>query len=196
MSAVLRLCRLPLGILLLALCCFASILSGAHAQDSSIPPWPLLFRGTVQMEGIPVAGGQLRVRVGDWESRPVLVADGRFDCAAECLIAGPPSFSYIGQPVTFHLDDAYLGDVSFAFPAGATPQQLDLDLAFSRAVPSPALPTLFATPTSDFPDVVGSDSEGLLASWWPLLLLGGIGLTGLGTGVWEFLRRRQRTKRA
>jgi hypothetical protein len=191
MSTVLRLRRLPLGILLLALCCFASILSAAHAQDSSIPPWPLLFRGTVQMDGAPVAGGQLRVRVADWESRPVLVVDGRFDCAAECLIAGPPSLAYIGEPVTFHLDDTYLGDVSFAFPAGATPQQLEVDLAFHSTNPSPPLagaaPPLAGRQLPAEPAPSPGDDA---ANGWVWFIGLGVALSGVGVGLWEIRRRR------
>jgi hypothetical protein len=165
----------------------------AAAQDSSVPPWPLLFRGTVLLDGAPVSSGQLRVRVGDWESKPVPVVDGTFVCLDPCLVAGPPALSYIGQTVSFHLDEAYLGDVTFPFPASATPQQLEVDLLFSRAITSAPLPTGSPDPgASDFaPD---GPAPGPERSWrWPLLLLAGIAITGLGTGAWEWRKRARRS---
>jgi hypothetical protein len=100
------------------------------AQDAGFPPLPMLFDGSVVLNGEPVAEGQLTVRIGDWESGPVAVVDGVFRCANPCLIAGPPDFSYIGEPVTFHLDGGEPAGLSFAFLQAASPSRMSVELVF------------------------------------------------------------------
>lgn len=117
------------------------------AQEGGVPPWPLLFEGEALLDGVPIAAGRITLRIGDWESRAVNVRDGAFACKDGCLIAGPPSFDYIGEEVTFHLDDRYQADFSFAFPAQSTPARTFITLAFgdpAGLVPLVPLPTATA----------------------------------------------------
>ena len=116
-----------------------------------IVPLPILFEGTVELHGFPVAEGELTVRIGDWESRAVPVVDGAFACAAQCLIAGPSGFEYVDQQLTFHLDGRHEGDVAFAFPNLGEPDQRRVELRFgSPTTPTPPLtstPPPTSTPT-------------------------------------------------
>ena len=114
-----------------------------------IVPLPILFEGTVELDGRPVAEGVLTVRIGDWESRAVPFRDGAFACAAHCLIAGPPGFEYVDQQVTFHLDGRHEADFAFAFPNLDEPSQRRVELRFgSPPTPTPA-PTPSPTPTPE-----------------------------------------------
>ncbi|MEX2598098.1 MAG: hypothetical protein WD533_00410, partial [Dehalococcoidia bacterium] len=107
--------RLVLAAVLLGLALWPA---GAFAQGESAPPWPLLYQGEVYVDGEPLSGNAvLTVRVGDWESKEVPVTGGTFRCADPCLIAGPPDSSYIGEPVTFHLNGEHQAARTFAFPA-------------------------------------------------------------------------------
>ena len=108
-----------------------------------IVPLPILFEGTVELDGRPVAEGELTVRIGDWESRAVPFRDGAFACAAHCLIAGPPGFEYVDQQVTFHLDGRHEADFAFAFPNLDEPSQRRVELRFG----SPPTPTSTPAPT-------------------------------------------------
>ena len=104
------------------------VLSGvAHAQEGDFPPLPILFEGEVHAGGEPVASGTLTLSVGDWESKPVQVENGVFRC---CLVAGPPSGSYIGLPVTFHLDGERVASYTFDFPQMETPDQRSVERVF------------------------------------------------------------------
>ena len=118
----------------LALLVLAAGLGGsAYAQEVGFPPWPIVFEGEVCAGGEPVASGTLTLRVGDWESKPVQVDHGVFRCAAACLVAGPPSGSYVGLPVTFHLDGERVASYTFDFPQMDTPDRRRIELAFPEA---------------------------------------------------------------
>ena len=123
--------------LLLALLVLAALVGTAHAQQD-FPPWPILFEGEVRAGGEPVASGALTLRVGDWESKPVQVDHGVFRC---CLIAGPPSGSYVGLPVTFHLDGERVASYTFDFPRMDTPDRRRIELVFPE-LPGGGAPAL------------------------------------------------------
>ena len=108
-----------------------------RAQETEFPPWPLLFEGDVYLDGEPVAQGEVTIRIGDWEGARVPVVDGSFRCADPCLIAGPPSFDYVGEPVTFHLDTGYVASFTFPFPEAGSPSRTRVELFFG-ALPTPA----------------------------------------------------------
>ena len=114
----------------LALLVLAALAGTAHAQEGGSPPLPIRFEGEVSAGGKPVASGTLTLRVGDWESKPVQVEDGVFRC---CLIAGPPSGSYVGLPVTFHLDGEHVAGYTFDFPRMDKPDRRSIELVFPAA---------------------------------------------------------------
>lgn len=72
-----------------------------NSDPSSFPPFPNLYSGKafvgtqLATDGIPVFA-----RIGlNYQTPPVLVVDGRYSQ----LIMGPPTFSYIGQKITFYI---------------------------------------------------------------------------------------------
>ena len=72
------------------------------AQDVSPPSLPIIYNGTVFLDGEALEKQTLlTVRVGTWESRPVLVDQGSF----QLLVAGPPGGSHDGELITFALGD-------------------------------------------------------------------------------------------
>ncbi len=158
MDAMLRTRRLVAPLIAVLISALAVL--PATAQDAppdlppppDFPPLPIIFTGTAAVDGQPVAQGRLSVRVGDWETgRPVAVENGEFICAQECLIAGPPSFDYIDEPVIFVLDGRYTASLTFPFPNLGSPEQRKVALEFIVAptpTPSPTpLPTATPTPT-------------------------------------------------
>ena len=124
-----------IAILVAALAMLIAIWPGqAHAQEGGAPPWPILYSGEVYFNDVLLQGNaQLTVRVGDWESKPVPVVDGRFRCADPCLIAGPPSQTYIGQRVTFHLSGEHEASHSFDFPTLPQPASETIHLYFEES---------------------------------------------------------------
>lgn len=128
---------------------FTSLTLPAFAADE-VPPWPMLFEGTAYYDGEFVRDGLITVRVDDWESRSVNVTDGIFKCAATCLLAGPPGYNYVGQPITFHLNDEHTARLTFPFPLQGTPSISPIDLYFGdlpAALPTPTPFTLMLLPT-------------------------------------------------
>ena len=155
-----------------------------------IVPLPIIFEGTVELDGLPVAEGELTVRIGDWESRAVPVVDGAFKCAAQCLIAGPPGFEYVDQQLTFHLDGRHEGDVAFAFPNLGEPDQRRVELRFgSPPIPTPPptpTPSPTATPTPE--PTLGSLGPARLSALAGIVVALGVA-AAVGTAV---VRRRLR----
>jgi hypothetical protein len=109
------------------------------AQDAGFPPWPIIYDGTVEVDGEPLSSGTLTAHVGDWTSVAVPVVDGWFACADPCLIVGPPTFEYVGAEVTFHLESVNRAAVlKFEFPNLSEPERKTEMLSFST---DPAVPT-------------------------------------------------------
>ena len=119
----------------------------ASAQGSP-PPFPYVFRGTVTLDGAPLAGSAaLTAQVGDWTSRPVEVIDGKFGLApSQPLVVGPPNLDYIGETVTFHLR-GLTADLSFTFETLPAPDFREAELRFVSGAPA-ATPTAAPTPTA------------------------------------------------
>ena len=83
--------------------------------------------------------GELVVRVGDWEHLTrIPVRDGAFTCGDEaCLIVGPPNYSYVDEPVTFHLNGERQADLTYPFPLLGTPCLVDhIELRFGAGTES------------------------------------------------------------
>jgi len=124
----------PIRMLLLVVLFLGGALTSAtvaRAQAPEPPPLPIIFQGTVLLDGQPVADGSLSLHVGGWRSAHVPVVDGAFRCADPCLLAGPPSADYVGKQVTFHLDDRFVSDVTFEFPNLAEPSWQEIELSFA-----------------------------------------------------------------
>jgi hypothetical protein len=138
-----------------------------HAQDVGFPPWPVIYDGHVFMDGEPVSAGTLTARVGDWESLGVPVVNGLFRCADPCLIVGPPDFSYVGLPVSFHLaGEARPAHLQFDFPAMEQPLRDSIDLFF------------------------GDVPSARTSSFWIAWLVGGlVSVTVLAFGLYRWLLR-------
>jgi hypothetical protein len=101
------------------------------AQEGGWPPWPIVYEGTVELDGERLESGMLRVQLGDWVSSEVPVLDGRFACADSCLILGPPTFDYIGAEVSFHLSGLERpASLEFEFPALDEPERRTVALQF------------------------------------------------------------------
>ena len=130
------------------------------------------------MDGVLDSGQQeLTVRVGDWESNPVVVQDGQF----QLLIAGPPDGSYDGALITFRLDGLEALQ-QFTFIAMSEPKSETVRLDFTTAQPDSTPTPITATPT---PLNGGADvDEGLPVWTWVVLGIVGLGLAG-GLAVWQ-----------
>ncbi len=115
------------------------VVAPVKAQDAGFPPWPIIYDGTVEVDGEPLSSGSLTARVGDWTSLAVPVVDGWFACADPCLILGPPTFEYVGAEVTFHLEGIErAADLRFEFPNLSEPERKTEMLSFTK---DPAVPT-------------------------------------------------------
>ena len=152
-----RLPPLAAALALAACLCLAhALLPAAPAvAQGTPPPFPYVFKGTVTLDGAPLAGSaMLTAQVGDWTSRPVEVVDGRFGFApSQPLVVGPPNLDYIGETVTFHLR-GLTADLTFTFEALPQPAFHDAELRFVSGAPTPtptptaAPPTPTAAPTT------------------------------------------------
>lgn len=139
----------------------------AYAQDAGFPPWPIIYDGHVFVDGELLREGLLTARVGDWESLSVPVVGGVFRCADPCLIVGPPDFSYLGQPVSFHLAGvAGPAHLEFEFPTLGEPLRDSVDLFFG--------------------DVPATRTAGFWVAW---LVGGSLGVTILAFGLYRWLVR-------
>ena len=192
----------PLTVVAAALLLAATAALPLSAQEppTSPPPLPVLVSGSATLDGAP-ADGVLSVRVGDWETRrPVNVEGGAFVCAAACLIVGPPSYDYVGEPVLFVLDGTYAAAEGLLFPDLPAPSNIEVALTFSSdntlppPTPTPApTPTIAPTPTptpaptatpTPAPDAGGAGAPAALAVAAAVAVAAGI--------AWAALRLRRR----
>jgi hypothetical protein len=107
-----------------------------QAQEGGFPPWPVIYQGEVYVDGVLLeADAQLTVRVGDWESSPVVVRRGTF----LNLVAGPPSHAYDNERITFHLSGMNVQPAlqQFQFQVREEPLARTLRLEFGENVPLP-----------------------------------------------------------
>lgn len=188
-------------LVLTLLLCTSAVLAAptALAQDAGIPPFPVLVTGSVTVDDeVPLDETMLTARIGDWESRPVAVVNGRFgDVPGLPLIVGPPSDAYVGQQVTFHLDGELVAIQGFIFQRTGEPTGVDVQLQFATGQEpgntDPGLVTPAGTPTpatgSGGPGEAGADDAndgGSNATW---VILGLSALAVVGGAVW--VRRRR-----
>ena len=168
--------RLIRILLLVVLFLFSALMSIAiaRAQAPEPPPLPIIFEGTVRLDDQLVADGLLTLHVGDWRSARVPVVDGAFRCADPCLLAGPPSTDYVGALVTFHLDERFVANLTFAFPNLAEPSWQQIELSFVSGGGTDA--------STD------NDSN----TYWIALLGVGALVVVVGATVFMTLRRRER----
>ncbi len=134
---------LPTAVAIVFLLAFGLVGGGAATeQQDGFPPWPIVLKGNVSLDGQSVGSGELSVRIGDWESKQVPVVKGTFRCSDQCLIAGPPSGSYIGELVSFVLDNKWETDLGFTFPENPSPEIMEVSLSFdSSRVAGTPVPT-------------------------------------------------------
>ncbi len=126
--------------------------SMASAQDEEpprcpsakleLPPLPVIYEGSATAAGAPVPDGLLiRARVEDCESEPVVVEDGRY----RNLVLGPPSTTYGGKTITFHLDGVQADQTDTYLVKSFPTLKESFNLIFPM-VPEPT-PTPTPTPT-------------------------------------------------
>ena len=120
-------------------------LATVQAQDGGVPPLPVIYGGEVYVDGVLLMEeAELTVRMGDWESRPVTVQDGKF----LALVAGPPGVEYVDQPITFHLNGMEAVQ-QFVFPLQGAPSSETVRLEFGSPIVEPtATPTMEPEPTA------------------------------------------------
>ena len=120
------------------------------AAAGGIPPWPVIYSGTVTLGGAPAPDGLWVVgRMDDYTSVPLEVKDGRMSG----LAVGAPDQSYFGKTITFELrnqpnepEGATMADQTDIFAKYALPTlKKDFDLTFPLFPTPTPLPT--ATPT-------------------------------------------------
>ena len=152
-----------------------------QAQEGGFPPWPVIYQGEVYVDGVLLeADAQLTVRVGVWESNPVVVREGSF----LNLVAGPPSRAYDGEPITFHLSgvDGQPSQQQFRFQVREQPLAQTLRLEFGEGVP---------LPTAAAPEDEGDTPWGLVLG----LVVGFVVLAGGALAVvWRRVRGGLRAK--
>jgi hypothetical protein len=123
--------RLWIFALVAAMLVSASWLLPVRAQSGDFPPWPIIYDGTVMLDGDPLKTGTLSAQIGDWVSTEIPVLNGWFDCADPCLILGPPTSGYIGAEVTFHLKGIERpASLEMNFPALIEPDRRTVALEF------------------------------------------------------------------
>ena len=118
---------------------------GAFAQGGP-PPGGIIYYGEATVDGEPAPDGiEIIARVGDYESKPVTVAEGRY---ASLSVASPDS-SHAGQTISFFLGDVPADQTDIYQPHGIPVIKTGFDLAF------PNLPEPTPTPA---PSVVPTDT--------------------------------------
>ena len=132
----------------------------ARAQERSLPVIPTVYSGSASVNGQPVPDGLMMIaKVDDYESEPVEVENGRY----QVLVVGPEDQTYIGKPVTFHLDGVEANQKDPFSPGKSGPgnTRLILNLTFPKlpeATPTPTFPptetpTITPTPVEALPAV-------------------------------------------
>lgn len=105
------------------------------------PPGGIIYYGNASVNGEPVPDGQAIIaRVGDYESKPVIVSEGKY---AALSVAAEASLT--GQSISFFLGDVPADQTDTYQPHGIPVIKTGFDLTFS-ALPEPTpLPTPVST---------------------------------------------------
>ena len=129
--------------LALALILAAAIFPADTFAQGGPPPGGIIYYGNVSVNGAPAPDGETIVgRVGDYESKPVAVSEGKYaalSVAAEASLAG--------QTISFFLGGAPADQTDIYQPHGIPVIKTGFDLTFS-ALPEP---TATATPEPSAP---------------------------------------------
>ena len=134
--------------LALALTLAATVFPSEVFSQGGLPPGGIIYFGSATVNGEPVPDGHTIVaRVGDYESNPVTVENGKY----ESLAVSSPKSSHAGQPVTFHLGDVQADSTDIYQPYQIPFIKTGFDLEFS-ALPEPTPgPTATASPETPTP---------------------------------------------
>ena len=128
--------------LALVLTLAAAIFPSDTLAQGGPPPGGIIYYGEATVDGEPVPDGHTIVgRVGDYESKPVIVSEGKYaaiSVAAEASLAG--------QTITFFLGNVQADQTDTYQPHGIPVIKTDFDLTFS-ALPEPT-PAPTAIPTN------------------------------------------------
>lgn len=113
---------------------------GGSAEAQQFPPFPWIYIGNATVGGSPVPDGfEIVAKILDYESRPIVVKDGRY----AGLTVGPPNRDYTGEKIIFYLQGVRAEQTEEVFKNLGTPVvRRGFDLTF------PNLPVPTATPTS------------------------------------------------
>ena len=146
---------------LIAFAVAVAVVLGAAQTDianaQSPPPLPMLYSGTASAGGSSVPDGfEVVARVRDYQSEPIVVANGRYTA----LTVGPPDATYAGETITFHMDGVQ-ADQTDTFIAAFLPTIRTTNLTFpglpqptpTATVPPTATPTVTPTPVVALPSV-------------------------------------------
>ena len=111
------------------------------------PPGGIIYYGNATVSGVPVPDGHTIIaRVGDYESKPATVTQGRYESLS---VAAEPSLA--GQTINFFLGDVQADQTDTYQPHGIPEIKQNFDLTFS-ALPEPTpAPTAIPTNTPDTP---------------------------------------------
>ena len=114
------------------------------AEAASLPPWPMIYSGSVTVGGAPAPDGAiLTAKIGDYTSVGIAIKNGGY---AGLAVGGPDS-TYLNKTITFHLDDTVVANETDTFLLLAMPE---LKSPFNLTFPDYPTPTPFpsAPPTN------------------------------------------------
>lgn len=132
--------------LALVLTLAVAILPSDTFAQGGPPPGGIIYYGNATVDGEPVPDGQAIVgRVGDYESKPVIVEQGRY---AALSVAAEASLN--GQTVEFFLGGAQADETDIYQPHGIPVIKTGFDLTFS-GLPAPTSVPEPTAPPSDTP---------------------------------------------
>ena len=135
-----------LAFLILAVALAVSFFPEGSFAQGGPPPGGIIYYGEATVDGEPVPDGiEIVARVGDYESKPITVAEGRY---ASLSVASPDT-SHAGQTISFFLGDVPADQTDIYQPHGIPVIKTGFDLTF------PNLPEPTPTPA---PSVVPTDT--------------------------------------
>lgn len=152
---------------ILIVCVMSAIIAGSTSitvQGAEVPQiTSLIFFGGVEIPyGDSADGYKLTAKMGDYETKPVIVGGDGPSGRYYGLLVNPPQGTHVGDTIEFWLEGQIVADETEVFlyqnPNGSydtnwtLPQQREFDLSFSNkpvatATPT-ATPTLTPTPTA------------------------------------------------
>ena len=175
-------------------------LVAARGNAQEPPVFPILYGGTVYVDGAPATAGTVIVAtVGAREFHATTEPGGAY----RNLLVAPPDKSYYFSPITFQLDGLTAQEQDVFLPAGSpTFKDEGYDLHFEKVTGAEPTPTVAALPTvtptavpsataTPIPTDDSDESSRGSVVWF-------VGVIGAGTAVvvaWYWLRTRLGKKR-